>query len=66
MQNPFQLFLSILTAREESIFMIRIIGNQLNHEDTRTRNVREIQEEVMRGEYKREHLENHLISSLTE
>lgn len=42
MQNPFQLFLSILAAREESIFMVRIIGNQLHYEDNKTRNVRDI------------------------
>lgn len=49
------------------IFMIRLMGHQL-HEDSRFRmgGLREIQEEIMRGEYRREHLENQLISQLTD
>ncbi|CAK60504.1 unnamed protein product (macronuclear) [Paramecium tetraurelia] len=66
-QNPLQLFLSILAAREEVIFMIRIIGHQM-HEDCRNRlgTLKELSEEIYRGEQKRENLENFLYQHLGE
>ncbi|CAD8136197.1 unnamed protein product [Paramecium octaurelia] len=66
-QNPLQLFLSILAAREEVIFMIRVIGHQM-HEDNRTKIgiLRELSDEIYRGEQKRENFENHLYKHLGE
>ncbi|CAD8047201.1 unnamed protein product [Paramecium sonneborni] len=65
--NPLQLLLSLLAAREEVIFMIRIVGHQM-HEDCRNKlgTLREIQDEIVRGEQKRENLENHLFLDLNE
>ncbi|CAD8138670.1 unnamed protein product [Paramecium pentaurelia] len=66
-QNPLQLFLSILAAREEVIFMIRIIGHQMQ-EDCRNKlgSLRELSEEIYRGEQKRENLENYIYQHLGE
>ncbi|CAD8054396.1 unnamed protein product [Paramecium sonneborni] len=66
-QNPLQLFLSILAAREEVIFMIRIIGHQMQ-EDCKNKlgTLKELSEEIYRGEQKRENLENYLYQHLNE
>ncbi|CAK59115.1 unnamed protein product (macronuclear) [Paramecium tetraurelia] len=55
MQNQFQQFLTIMASREEVIFMIRILTHQTLEDG---RNLREYQYEIMRGERKREELEN--------
>ncbi|CAD8044150.1 unnamed protein product [Paramecium primaurelia] len=66
-QNPLQLLLSLLAAREEVIFMLRVIGHQM-HEDCRNKlgTLREIQDEIIRGEQKRENLEHYLFQNLNE
>ncbi|CAD8076665.1 unnamed protein product [Paramecium sonneborni] len=66
-QNPLQLFLSLMAAREEVIFMIRIIGHQMQ-EDCRNKlgTLKELSEEIYRGEQKREKFENYLYQHLGE
>ncbi|CAD8191041.1 unnamed protein product [Paramecium pentaurelia] len=63
MQNQLQQFLTILATREEVIFMIRILTHQTLEDG---RNLREYQYEIMKGERKREELENQVYQTITE
>ncbi|CAD8201136.1 unnamed protein product [Paramecium octaurelia] len=63
MQNQLQQFLTILASREEVIFMIRILTHQTLEDG---RNLREYQYEIMRGERKREELENQVYAAIDE
>ncbi|CAD8095757.1 unnamed protein product [Paramecium sonneborni] len=63
MQNPLQQFLTIVASREEVIFMIRILTHQ-SIEDTR--NLKQYQLEIIKGEKRREELENQVYQTINE
>ncbi|CAD8096496.1 unnamed protein product [Paramecium sonneborni] len=63
MQNPLQQFLTIMASREEVIFMIRILTHQCIEDG---KNLKEYQFEIIRGEKKREELENQVYSIINE
>lgn len=58
-QGAIQLYLSVIGTREETVFLLRIISHQMFCETLNVSRLvlRNICEEVMRGEHKREALE---------
>lgn len=65
--NPLQLYLSLVSTREEMIFLVRIMSHQMHSENrNKVGTLREIQEEILRGEHRREALESSLLEHLTE